>query len=425
MIMSAVRPATIISGAWSPINKLVKNTNCIGLSGKVTVNRVMSRQYNGVMITLTPTGMMPIELTPEHQLLVSHMTMRRFHPSFCRHLWCSHKNITGELVLKRNRFTIKYATPYWIDASHITRTFKGQHYNGHYLVVPRLIGTCNTHTISLEDYFVRHGKVIVYKKNRRISLPLSEDVAWLFGLYVAEGCSDSGSGFIVFTLGKDERFLRNKIRDIATNLGYTVHARDKQWKTDVRIFSRVLSRAMPVWFGNHASQKHIPDFILYHNDLKKVNAFLNGYLAGDGHVRPASSRNSYEHHIAATVSKILALQLQLMCARLGRWESIIPSPQGKRNSKVGHSSILKPNAKLHRMYVLYLSRKKPLDAPLFSKVRMFKNFMLVPIRKISRHQYGCRVWNVTTADGTYLASNAIVHNCGSEKLLSMPIGEMK
>jgi hypothetical protein len=46
-------------------------------------------------------------------------------------------------------------------------------------------------------------------------------------------------------------------------------------------------------------------------------------------------------------------------------------------------------------------------------IKSFGEFLLTPVRRIERYQYAGPVHNLSTGDGTYLVSNAVVHNCGA------------
>jgi NADH-quinone oxidoreductase B subunit len=61
----------------------------------------------------------------------------------------------------------------------------------------------------------------------------------------------------------------------------------------------------------------------------------------------------------------------------------------------------------YSIYVLS-SRRKVADH------RINPDFIVVPIKKISKVPYSGHVKNLETADNTYLVSNAVVHNCSVE-----------
>jgi hypothetical protein len=116
----------------------------------------------------------------------------------------------------------------------------------------------------------------------------------------------------------------------------------------------------------------------------------------------------------STVSRILVMQLQLAYARLGLFASISP------RRKIDEAGLIEGRkVKLHKSFQITVTKKFVYKNAI--RVRIFDNYILTPINKVSTTQYIGDVWNIETVDNTYLVSNAVVHNCGS----SMDISEFQ
>jgi MoaA/NifB/PqqE/SkfB family radical SAM enzyme len=149
--------------------------------------------------------------------------------------------------------------------------------------------------------------------------------------------------------------------------------------------------------------KKIPDFILLHGDDSILKAFLEGWENGDGYVKNGIFKGS-------TVSKTLAIQLQLAYASIGIFARInfVPKEKGKFYDRI---------VNYHNVYRIIYSKEQKLRY-----TRRIGNYLLHPIRKIEKVPYSGTVHNIETKDNTYLVSNAIVHNCNIWQI--KPKGEL-
>lgn len=295
-----VKPNTIIAGDYKPITEISVGDKVLGTRRHVNVLETYSRPYSGDMIRITARGGLPIELTPEHPVLV----------------------VTGVFKYINRTRRVTLTKPYWKMAKDVVpcipnrkRIFRSEYITGDYLLIPRIKGEISISEVSLDDFTSEHGKLtingmIAKKRFASLTFPLNTDTAWLLGLYVAEGYAGEKGTEVVFSLGKHEQDLIEQTCERISKLGYKPAIANRKTTTIVKIQSRVLNRAFRAWCGCGASNKHIPYFILYHSNLDLLKAFFEGYIAGDG------SRNK-DRIQAYTTSQILALQLQLLCARLG------------------------------------------------------------------------------------------------------------
>ncbi len=154
------------------------------------------------------------------------------------------------------------------------------------------------------------GKTVSIKlrqrRSSRVKLPdrlvLSKDLAWLFGIYVAEGAvgfkkSRTGiltSGQLVITVGyPKEQALAKRIKDIAVqysipvyeNIGYLGYDRSCASSYQVRLLSTGLSRYVKKEFysgkGTRAVNKRVPS-IIFEGPIEYRVRFLKGLYKGDG-----------------------------------------------------------------------------------------------------------------------------------------------
>lgn len=149
-------------------------------------------------------------------------------------------------------------------------------------------------------------------------LPLEEDDLWFYGLYVAEGyMAKSGRQQITLTLGKREHHLADEVVSYCARRGYATRVRETATARQVQVSGGgVLLHGLRQLFGLGAHTKGIhPALLLL--PIPKIEAFLSGYLAGDGFVtaRGDSLR-------CVTVSKRLSVDLRNAFLRCGIIASI-------------------------------------------------------------------------------------------------------
>jgi replication factor C small subunit len=141
----------------------------------------------------------------------------------------------------------------------------------------------------LKSGFVKNPKINVVLEN----MPIDEDIAWLFGTYLAEGCltfNRDTSGGLVFVFGNPgelesasgvQTILGEKFSlDSTTKIGYSGFERSKGSSIQVRAHNTQLARFVRDNFYNGtnkftAKSKRVPKFI-YHSKFR--SDFLKGYI---------------------------------------------------------------------------------------------------------------------------------------------------
>jgi predicted metal-dependent peptidase len=163
--------------------------------------------------------------------------------------------------------------------------------------------------------------------------------------------------------------------------------------------------------GRGASNKKVPDEIFWHKDDRIVRAFLRGYFDGDG----ATESDLFS---SATVSRVLAYQIQMMAARLGAWMNMRFDELSKKPPKVIVSG---PPRFVKNQYRLYSGGDDIRFAlgygPITAKGRptrhsvMTDEFIFVQVRRVSRREWCGKVYNLRSPTRDYLVNNVVVHNC--------------
>jgi len=164
--------------------------------------------------------------------------------------------------------------------------------------------------------------------------------------------------------------------------------------------------------GDDVYDKKIPEFILYHKNIKYLIEFLKGYFLTDGYLMVDKGKKRGLSY--STVSKKLALQTQMAFTRLGTIPGIKIKPGGKSEFPGGRVYMCKES------YVVQVS-----DSEALMKIGVEKDELRVVrysfihdnkiwtrITKIDSHIDSCKVYNLEVEGvNTYTANNYIVHNC--------------
>ncbi len=378
---------TVIVGDNKPICNVNVDDMCIGASGGIPVTKKYVRHYAGPILKIKARGMLPLVVTPDHPIL-------------------------GVESIGATNYPVQFSEPRWIEAKNLVEKHSSS--NGHYLLVPRLRGSLTISGLRLSEFTTRHGLLVVRGRGVPAEFQLNLASAWLIGLYVAEG--SRGEKSIIFSLGAHEKGLQERVANIIRTLGYKPSITRDGSVTEIRAYSRLLGRAFPKWCGNHATDKRVPEFILFHRDKRLIEAFLEGYYAGDGCILTINRRKGRQtFRQASTVSKTLALQLQLLHARLGQFLGVYKLRDGGTETIQGRKVNTHEKFRVEQQTVFV--RKERMNA----KVQPM--CIYVPVRRVETESYHGDVFNIETNDGTYLVSNAIVHNCGrAEGKTVLPIG---
>jgi len=114
-------------------------------------------------------------------------------------------------------------------------------------------------------------------------LPVSHELLWFLGWYVAEGTLSAHQ--VSLNLGKkDERFIAELAKAIETVFGETPRRYDDPDSAGIKLYfhSVAAARLLRAWgLGERAHEKRLPDIVFSLPEALQL-AFLEGYFLGDG-----------------------------------------------------------------------------------------------------------------------------------------------
>ncbi|MEK6834867.1 MAG: HAD-IC family P-type ATPase [Nanoarchaeota archaeon] len=341
------------------------------------VTKTFRRNYSGEVVHIKPIGLPLIKITPEHPILVA---------KFKDHRYLVH--IGSNMVRPREREVLEAE---WVAAKEI---------NENDLVLIPKIKNEEIATINF-----RKGRF-----REETKLVLDEEIAEIFGWYLAEGCTYSHKGHygVKFYLGKYEEENVKRLKDlIERKLGLKVYIYETQTSISLQFINQDLAVLFKDIFGDNAINKRIPTIIL--NSPKNIiYKFLQGYLKGDGNIS--------DYYIRFTTSsKTLSYQLIIILAKLGiRGRLYLEKP--RVNYIKGRELIKKES------YTVFVSGtqaevinlvKNPITEEKNNLFLSDENFVYVPIRYVKIEQESLEVFNIETDSQTY-ALPFIVHNCADK-----------
>lgn len=286
---------------------------------------------------------------------------------------------------------------------------------GDYVLVPCL-RKIDANSIDLQP-FIQKGhdsKGRATFGNRAIkTLDITPDLAWLIGLWVAEG---SASPPVQFSLGAHELQIIERVKSIASTLGYHSSQSVRDNSVSVTLGSVVFGRWLKFNCGSGAHNKRVPNFILHHPDKDIRSAFLSGLLMGDGCVRIQGKKR---WGIISTVSSALANGVILLLAQdgIGAHRSIMT--KGPR--QIG-ASFTHKNLKLYRIaynldgvsYSTRIMKGHEVKAR-HGRWKSNDEGVWYPIKRVVKKEFKGAVYNlVNTPDHVYVANSLLVHNCDAE-----------
>lgn len=348
-----------------------------GSQGKVL--KTIKNNYSGKLITIKPRYCLPVTTTKEHPIRIAVFEKRK---------------------LKKTD---------WVKAEDVTKD--------KYLIVPKYKIVNDIKSISLSSYIKSRSRSI---NNKRLSsIKIDKDLMWLFGVYLAEGNITSSRNHgkyiekrgLCFTFNKNETEYIEKVEKIIyEKFKYKAnHNFTKTNSSQVVVSAYPLAEYFAENFGMGAENKVIPQWIM---DLPKkhLKHFLLGYIDGDGSYFLGTGRQD-KNLSMCTVSKILALQLQLIFTK---FDILISNICDKRAGKfLFQDKIVNQKDR----YILRTRKKNILNPDGINTKRKSiiyredENNFYVPIKEISISQYEGNVFNIHTTDNTYLVNNCVVHNC--------------
>ncbi len=211
---------------------------------------------------------------------------------------------------------------------------------------PRLVSARRRSTLSLAE--VRHlgisipwaeAQVRLFTAGRAAWLParleVTEELLWLIGLWVAEGCSHVSAHDAYVTISGDGELLKRARKLFERDLGLHVvqQAGSAERAGSIFVHSGLL---LDLWahLGFEHNRKRIPGWILG-LPLHRLKWFIEGYREGDG-VHSGRHLEDGVRHEFSTVSSELKDDLVVafarfgICPSVGRYETTFKGRTGDR-----------------------------------------------------------------------------------------------
>ncbi|MBI4241380.1 MAG: hypothetical protein HY613_06650, partial [Candidatus Rokubacteria bacterium] len=256
---------------------------------------------------------------------------------------------------------------------------------------------------------IEEGGRVRFRVERRPGIParltLDERLAWLLGIYCAEGHSTSQKGRpnshrLIFSFGRRETGLVERTRRLLADL-FAVHPRVYARRTTVTV--EVGKASLALLFvhlcGKSARGKQVPPQ-LAGAARNVVRAFLQGVVDGDGCDRGT-------HVVVNTVSERLAAGLFGIGLLLGMLPSFHRWDAAPKTVIEGREVNQAP------LYYVKFPKEDPRSGKRHSRWQERNDYFLVPIHKVTRVPYDGPVFNleVDDLDHSYVASFVAVSNC--------------
>jgi len=175
----------------------------------------------------------------------------------------------------------------------------------------RIIKLCEVR----EDTNYDNGYVTLSRSKYLIpaKIELDEELAWLFGIFTAEGSLSKGR-YVIFNLGSHERKLIREITKIITkkfNVKPRLISSRKANQVRIVICSRTLYMVFDsLGLGGTARSKSIPEIII-NSPRNIILSYIKGLIDGDGYI------DKYGDIIYSTRSELLSKQLFNVLLSLG------------------------------------------------------------------------------------------------------------
>jgi pyruvate formate lyase activating enzyme len=409
-------------------------------SRRTAVAKVYERPYTGELVSLRAACCPPILATPNHGIFAAHRadlsTVRKIPAeeltqdhflvvpkrqpctaelTISASDWLSRLDVARHAARPRRHATARLAELLRMDG---TSTQLGAALGYHPTYVRKLrselsrgalSGTEDAREVTLTE---DDGRVrFLGEKGVGVpqSLALTPEFAWLLGVFCAEGAvtrhPDRPNSFhLSFCFGRHEQVLIGRTAQLLTE---TFQARplivSRRTTITVESGQTSIARLFEALCGRGAHNKQVPPPIL-DAPAHVIRAFLEGYLAGDGH-RTAS------HAVATTVSERLALGLFELGLHLGLLPTYFEHTPAATKEIEGRTV---SQAKIHIVKYLRKRFDGGIDArPERSRWRETQTSFLVPLRRVERVAYSGPVYNleVEDPDHSYLAPFLAVANC--------------
>lgn len=304
----------------------------------------------------------------------------------------------------------------WKKAKSLIKGKHGLRGKGDYLVVPIPNGR-ERNSLRVSDYYAdgiekqgrvypvgrnQFGSVFPYKHGIKRNIPLTKDLLYLMGFFVAEGNTNS-SGIILSNTKKSliEKLDRIGKKEFGFDGSIWIQRRDVGDCYQLHFSSVIIKKIFAELFGVGCKNKKIPPFFLNLSKQKKIS-FLKGYFDGDGCIEK-SPTDGYGILSFATSSKHLANDLWMVLASIG-----IVAAVGK-NRKKNSFKIRARGKQLEKLKTEFGKIKYGKQKIQAHGFKIIEDKICLGIRLLNERLYSGKVYDIQT-NGSFCVPFA-VHNC--------------
>lgn len=257
-------------------------------------------------------------------------------------------------------------------------------------------------------------ELFVHREIINTSSNISEDLMFLSGLYLADGCLIKGSkgsgGYYYyaaeFSLHEDEQHLVDRLCDtVERHYGVTSYIRkDKARGIRVRFKSRRLYEFLLNNFGTGSHNKFISDEVLGH--VQGLPNLLSGYFVGDGYSNDKKTT-------VASCNLGLINQIQDIVNWYGIRGGI--TTQSRESKIIIGGNVVKNASPIHSLN-FYGSSKEMLDELMnSSSPSKVKSYIGAIVEEVEKSNYNGNLYDLSIEDQhEYIANGLLVHNCWCE-----------
>ncbi len=321
------------------------------------VTETFKRPYKGKILVIKTSGNLPLELTPNHPVMV----IREDNDDIQEFRTQSDISILTSVKTKRK---------VWVNAGNLVK--------GDLVVCPKP---------DLSSIFY---KTIIPEWElcpRSCLQPLfsHKELAWLFGLYIADGDSTKNHKITIkLAIHEETEAIRAKKAISLLGINSTIKIKENYIK--VTAYSATLANSFYKWFGKKTDKK-IPEWLFSWNMLEDV---IDGIYAGDGNVPTGSP----EGRRIVNTSRILIDQIRSILLHLGYKPSI-------------GQHIYKNSNWNTRYYIEWYPKTEKTQIN-----KWLDNDYIMKIRSIEEKDYEGDVYNFEV-EGThsYILEGIVTHNC--------------
>ncbi len=394
--------------------------------------KAFRHRYSGPMVVVIPYYLPPLRCTPDHRIYAC----TKADGSDMRPIPAGELTSRHYLVIPRNYD--RTSSLQILDVYELLQNHSRIHQVPHALTEEQVteIVTASTDGVSSRELaerfgkrpdYIRHvrskvrrglwvnerevhiqteGEYVRFPKEHRPGIPryipLDENLAYLLGLYCADGCVSKqanrpGSYTLMFSFNPTEKeAIANASRALESIFGVRPRPVHRDTTVGLDVYRGTVALLFSSLCGASAREKRVPT-VLFHSPPSVVEAFLKAYVHGDGHFYDSGKVS------ITTVSRDLAYGVAWLALKLGYLPSVYAYErplQGQIEGRTVHQ------AAEQLTVVWYLNGNRA------HRYVETENYYLIPIRSVTTEHFEGEVYNLEVAEEhQYLANFFLVKNC--------------